>query len=198
MLSMGSPWPIARIAQVANGNDLTLFESKAGAPVRDGWAIFSHDRTHRFALGRSWGAQMSEPVTAIVCGLNPSYADENRNDLTVTKAMRFSSKHFNATRLLMLNMYALVSTDPKGILALQPDDESTFLPHVVRELIGLMRGKTVSIAAWGLHPIGTAKREHLMMQVMPRPIMCFGETKNGRPRHLSRQGYDVKPNVWAG
>ena len=50
-------------------------------------AFFSPDRLHRYALWRTWDE--SKPTAMFVC-LNPSTADEVKNDPTVTRCIRYA------------------------------------------------------------------------------------------------------------
>jgi hypothetical protein len=70
-------------------------------------ALFSRDRRFRYRLGRRWGDG------AAVCFvlLNPSTADETREDRTVRRCIGFArGRGYGA--LEVVNLYAYVATDP--------------------------------------------------------------------------------------
>lgn len=74
-------------------------------------AVFSDDRAYRYLLTRDWG----EGPRATFVLLNPSTADEFVNDPTISKCIRFA-KRWGLGGLNFVNVYALRSTDPKGLL----------------------------------------------------------------------------------
>ena len=70
-------------------------------------ALFSRDRRFRYRLGRRWGDG------AAVCFvlLNPSTADETREDPTVRRCIGFA-RSLGYGALEVVNLYAYVATDP--------------------------------------------------------------------------------------
>ena len=75
--------------------------------------LFSADRMYRYQLHIQWSSQPS----LVVIGLNPSTADETQNDPTVRRCIGYA-RDMNRGGLLMLNMAAFRSTDPRGLLPL--------------------------------------------------------------------------------
>jgi len=118
-------------------------------------------------------------------GLNPSIADVEKDDLTIKKCIRFAELR-GADGVVMLNLFALVSTSPKALLS-HPDpigpDNDLFLRRV------LSTAKE-AIVCWGCsHDL--KKRDRDVLEMIPSPI-CLGVTKDGFPRHPSRLGYATK------
>ncbi len=74
-------------------------------------AKFSECRTFRYGLYRTWEME-KKPL--IVIGLNPSTADETKDDPTIRRCMRYA-KDWGLGGLVMLNIFAYRSTDPKGL-----------------------------------------------------------------------------------
>jgi len=75
-------------------------------------AIFSDDRKYRYVLWRVWNT--GKPILGCV-GLNPSVANEFKNDPTITRGIvRADRNGFGG--FIMTNMYGLVSTDPNTLL----------------------------------------------------------------------------------
>ena len=70
-------------------------------------ALFSRDRRFRYRLGRRWGDG------AAVCFvlLNPSTADETREDPTIRRCIGFA-RSLGYGALEVVNLYAYVATDP--------------------------------------------------------------------------------------
>lgn len=73
-------------------------------------ASFSPCRKHRFELSRVWDASLPK---LMVIGLNPSTADETEDDPTIRRCMAFARRE-RLGGLLMVNMFSLRSTNPKG------------------------------------------------------------------------------------
>lgn len=143
-------------------------------------ATFSPDRTYRYTLTRTWGD--SPPAVWVMC--NPSTADAFKVDPTIRRCMTFS-KAWHAGGIIVLNLFALRSTDPKNLythgdpIGLLNDDVIAGYFPVDVPVLGPV------VAAWGAH--GTHRnRGHLIRRLLiargARPL-CLGLTKAGQPRH---------------
>ncbi|QKF64914.1 DUF1643 domain-containing protein [Campylobacter corcagiensis] len=78
-------------------------------------AIFSKDRAYRYVLTRIWSKKSEEYANMIAfIGLNPSKANENENDRTITKCINFA-KSWGYDGIYMLNLFAYVSTSPDNL-----------------------------------------------------------------------------------
>lgn len=73
-------------------------------------AAFDDDRVYRYLLRRSWGP--GRHVLWIM--LNPSTADESKLDPTLRRVLDFSQQ-WGFDGFEVCNLYALRSTDPKGL-----------------------------------------------------------------------------------
>lgn len=160
------------------------------------WAKFSPCRTYRYALGRIW-----KPGTGtLVCvGLNPSTADECVDDATIRRLLGYADA-WGLGELRMLNLFALRSTDPRGLLSasdpLGPENEAT-----LRETFQHTRGEKL-LLAWGaddfLGELLTARARDvaaLALRVHGRPE-CFGLAANRQPLHPLRLRKDLLPKLW--
>jgi hypothetical protein len=154
-------------------------------------AQFSADRKYRYTLYRAWHA--TRPLGAFI-GANPSYADEEREDTTVTKCMRFAQR-WEWGGMFMLNVRAYVSTWPEFV---PPGDEGVgphndeIILYVVRRLLS---GQNI-VAAWGHlggdHALVLAR---LLAECGVR-LLCLGVTRANEPRHPSRIGYNSELVAW--
>lgn len=72
-------------------------------------AILSEDRKYRYVLSRIWDE--SKPMVMII-GLNPSTADETKNDPTIIRCIDFA-KSWGYGGVYMLNLFAFRATLPK-------------------------------------------------------------------------------------
>jgi hypothetical protein len=75
-------------------------------------AILSENRKYRYVLSRFWDE--SKPVVMII-GLNPSTADETKNDPTITRCIDFA-KSWGYGGVYMLNLFAFRATLPKDMI----------------------------------------------------------------------------------
>lgn len=145
------------------------------------WAVFTQDRKHRYSLTRTW--DVNRPIIAYI-GLNPSTADENKLDNTTTKCVQWAKRDLFGT-YVMLNLFAFVSTDPKGLLVAD-DPVGELNNEYIRKTCSLV--DTV-VFAWGAHrnqhPLVRSQTE-LVMRIARENcdrIMCLGLTQHGFPKH---------------
>ncbi len=154
----------------------SLFPSPV-APERR--ASFSEDRRYRYTLHIIWDSS-APPMTWVM--LNPSTADEVQDDTTIRRCQRFARRE-GCGGVVILNLFALRSTDPDGLLDV--DD-----PHgpINDSIVGMMtldakaKGWPV-VAAWGAWP--HVERSHVYAPLAngARDLLCLGTTKGGAPRH---------------
>jgi len=154
-------------------------------------AEFSPCRTWRYVLRRIW----DDRPPAMFIGLNPSTADETQDDPTIRRCIRFA-RDWGCGGLLMTNLYAFRSTDPKGLLtAADPIG-----PANNDWLLRCSSDAVIIIAAWGSW--GTKVKPYELRPsiiagvVHPQTLYCLGETKDGAPRHPLYIPADTQPQLW--
>lgn len=110
--------------------------------------------------------------------LNPSTADAVENDPTITRCMGFAKRE-GATHLTVVNLFALRSTDPNGLLRhdspIGPENDKHILKEVESHKLMPI------VAAWGSHKF--AVQRALQVCELVGDLWCLGKTKNGSPRH---------------
>jgi len=154
-------------------------------------ATFSPDGAYRYTLTRWWDPET--PQIAWIM-LNPSTANGSENDPTLRRVVDFS-KRWGYGGLIVVNLFALVSTDPT-VLATHPDPIG---PANDAALYGAIRGLT-AIAAWGAsvpqkwRHRPRAVRAHLHQQRIA--LHHLGLTKDGHPRHPLYLPSDTLPTLW--
>lgn len=144
-------------------------------------ATFSPCRTYRYALTRRWHPDW--PLAAFVM-CNPSTADAFRVDPTVQRCIG-RARAWGAGGLLVLNIFALRSTDPKALYdhadPVGPDNDRVIAEHL--SLAADPLGPVV--VAWGTHG-ALHDRGHRVDALLRargvRPV-CLGTTRQGFPRH---------------
>jgi hypothetical protein len=173
-----------------------------------GCALFSGDRAYRYALTRTWDGELLGPTTpllVIFVGLNPSKAGANPvkvasedSDQTITKEMGFASR-MGATAMLKLNLYGIVSTDPRGMATaadpIGPHFDAAVTHALLRSPSVLEMPRKV-VVAWGAHPMATKERIAAVTAFLPGPLHCLGTTKDGAPRHPCRIAYSTPLQKW--
>src|SRR3954467_11280363 len=80
-------------------------------------AGFSQRGDHRFFLSRHVPDLILDRVYGrlLYVMLNPSKADAETNDMTISKCIGFA-KGYGATRIGVVNLFSRISTDPGGLL----------------------------------------------------------------------------------
>ena len=144
-------------------------------------AVFSPCQRHRYTLWRTWDAD-KPPLIFVM--LNPSTADETKNDPTVERCER-RARRLGYGGVLVLNAYALRSTDPKGLKQVaDPVGPANF--ELISQAVGASDGQVV--VAWGTHINDCDKgHERRVAKVLrlstDKPLLCLGTTKTGHPKH---------------
>lgn len=147
-------------------------------------SIFSLDRRYRYTLWRSW--DISLPCCQFI-GLNPSTADETKDDPTIRRCIEFS-KRWGFGALCMTNIFAWRDTLPQNM---KRSEEPVGLnnDHYLKE-VARIAGRTV--AAWGNHGshMNRGTRVKLMLTGENRSLLCFKLTKERQPEHPLYQPYE--------
>ncbi len=152
---------------VKKEKDIRTFETELSG------AIFSECRKYRYALWRRWNPQKG---SCMVIGINPSTADESKDDNTIRRCIWFAKK-FGYGSLVMTNLFAFRATDPKEMKgAMNPygPDNSEWLRYFA------LRADCV-IAAWGTH--GVFRSRDKGVKRLLGKMSCLGKTKEGHPKH---------------
>lgn len=144
-------------------------------------AIFSDDRKYRYALWRLWSN--IHPLLLLI-GLNPSDANELKNDPTITRGVvRADRTGFGG--LLMANLYGYVSTDPRALL-INGDTVGELTDHYLKQMIAM---SGCQLCGWGsFAPV--AKRAPIVLAMIKEPY-CLGINADGQPKHPLYIGYDI-------
>ena len=142
-------------------------------------AFISDCEKYRYWLKREPQIQMPEKGTVLFVMLNPSTADASIDDPTIRRCRGFA-KLWDCNGIIVANLYALRSTDPKQLW--NSDDpvgksNDYWLRTLASEHIDV-------VCAWGAN----AKQERvdkfkLMMGEVGARLWCLGTTKSGVPKH---------------
>jgi hypothetical protein len=138
-------------------------------------AVFSEDRKYRYTLVRKF-ASGTGVVNFIL--LNPSTADETKNDPTVRRCMGYAAS-WGFETLIVTNIFALRSTDPNA-LYLEADPVG---PDNDRWIMTCAKAAILVVAGWGAHGILNHRSFDLRHSLRSFKVRCLGKTKDGEPRH---------------
>ncbi|SFS42482.1 DUF1643 domain-containing protein [Brevundimonas viscosa] len=157
-------------------------------------AVFSPCGLYRYRLERDLGR--AGPTVAMI-GVNPSIANDDRNDQTIRKDIGFGERH-GWGRLIKGNLFALVSTDIKGLRRLETGRDPVNDDHLRQ----IMADADIVVACWGppakvpSHLRGRWRTVAAISDAVGRPLHCLGITKDGHPRHTLTTGYAVPLTLW--
>lgn len=143
-------------------------------------ATFSPCRTYRYALTRRWN--QSWPVAVFVM-LNPSTANAFVEDPTVRRCLSFA-RSWGAGGLVVLNAFALRSTDPKALYS-HADPVGPANDDVIAETLTGAEPVGPVVVAWGQHGALRGRGEQVLKLLRAYGVkpLCLGLTKAGQPRH---------------
>lgn len=156
-------------------------------------ATFSDSREHRYELTREWD---SHKPTIVWCGLNPSTADEMKDDPTIRREVGFS-KDWGFGQYIKVNAYAWRATKPKDMFEAQAngaDIVGAANDDNIRRLLG---SAGMFVACWGAN---IDKRRSWELQTLMRnslrTVHVLKLTKQGHPQHPLYMPADTKPFKW--
>lgn len=152
-------------------------------------AVYSPCGTYRYALTRRWAA--GPGVLWIM--LNPSTADELRNDPTVERCER-RTRALGAGALRVVNLFAFRATDPRALKAADAPDG----PDNAATVLAACDWADRVICGWGVHGAHRSAGSYLRDRLRARhvPLEHLGLTRDGHPRHPLYVSYNVLPERW--
>ena len=153
-------------------------------------AVFSDCRKYRYALWRRW--EMEHPLILFI-GLNPSTADETKNDPTIRRCINFA-KDWGYGGVMIANLFAFRSTSPE-IMKQQKDPIGKENDLWIGKLADASQSV---IAAWGNHGIYLSRGFDVMelLRKSGKPIFHLGISKTGQPKHPLYISYEILPKIW--
>lgn len=152
-------------------------------------AIFSKCRKYRYVLRRIWDE--SKPYAMFIC-LNPSTADETKDDPTVRRCINYS-KDWGYGGFVMMNLFAFRATDPKVMKAypLSIGPNNTYWIEEMAKDAGII------IAAWGVHGAFKARSTAVLtLPALKGKIHYLELTKSNQPKHPLYLKKNLKPKLY--
>ena len=152
-------------------------------------AVLSPCGAFRWRLERTLG----DGITAAVFGVNPSTADADLDDHTVTKWRGFGSR-LGWGRIIVGNVFSYRATDVKRLAVPGLD---LFGPEHRQHQDAIIRDADILVPCWGSRskvPPSIRPAIDLLwgrLQESGKPVMCWGLTAGGDPKHPLMLGYDT-------
>lgn len=137
-------------------------------------AVMSDCGQYRYLLSRRLG--FSDRVVTFI-GLNPSTADATQDDPTIRRCIGFAKRR-DAGMLLMVNLFALRSTDPAGLrvhAAPIGTENDLWIEHA-------MSVADIAIAAWGNGGVLLNRSDVVSARYKGR-LEAFAITNAKMPKH---------------
>lgn len=135
----------------------------------------------RYRLWRIW--DQDKPVLLYVL-LNPSNADAQTDDRTVTKLIKFS-RNWGYGGFYLGNIHSYISSDPKRLMHHLIPNESLNISHLKE----MAKKSEKVVFGWG-----NAGRLPIWLKQMISQAYCLGNNNNGSPKHPLYLSYKTKLN----
>ena len=161
---------------------------KSNPTTMDKTATFSACRKYRYTLWRTWDRLFASGFVMFI-GLNPSTADETKDDPTVRRCIRYA-KDWGYPALCMTNLFAFRATSPDEMKA--ATDPIGPINDCV--LNNMAKSADIVIAAWGVHG-GYMERDKKVKEMISQ-LSYLRLTKEGFPAHPLYLPKGLKPIEW--
>lgn len=158
---------------------------------------FSPCRRYRYTLWREWPELFGEHLSKsylMVIGLNPSTADETKDDPTIRRCIDFA-KRWGFGALCMTNLFAWRDTDPEQ-MKLVEDPSGPLNDH---HLLEIAKGAGMILVAWGKHGkhLNRDRRVFAMIESAHYVVMhSLKVNKDGTPQHPLYIPADTMPAIY--
>lgn len=168
--------------------------AKAGEELRS--ALFSDCEKYRYLLSIMWDPDL--PRIQFI-GLNPSTADEMKDDRTITRIKSFA-KAWGYGTVMMTNLFAFRATYPEDMFAYSEPIGETIVSAVPvddganRNDYVLMETRNqceTAIACWGNHGVHLYRAAKVKQFL--KNLSCFRLTKTKQPEHPLYLKGDITP-----
>lgn len=168
--------------------------------------ILSPCRNYRYTLWREWTTQadlLNPPTSrsgrwpdnsyAMFIGLNPSTADETKDDQTIRKCIGFA-KRWGFSALCMTNLFAWRARQPEDMKRVENPSGEDNQHH----LLQCASEAGIIIAAWSKH--GSYRNQDLIVMQwldgIGATLHCLRLNADGSPEHPLYVPYEVTPKPY--
>lgn len=157
-------------------------------------ALWSPCKRYRYTLWRRWPCINERALIMVM--LNPSTADEEKNDPTVERCQRRAMR-LGFGGLVVLNIFALRSTDPAG-LYVEPDPVGPGNDNAIAATLDRPADTAMVLCAWGGHGklMGRGEQVRKMIVAAGHQPHVFRLNDDDTPSHPLYLPYSVTPKEW--
>lgn len=151
---------------------------------------FSPCREYRYSLLHQWDELFDRKRALFIC-LNPSTADENQLDPTLTRIRSFCQR-LCTNEFLMLNIFAYRATDPQDMMAVVDSvgpENDRHIEQAIEKAYELNGEQLDVVCGWGNHGLHMNRQSaclELLAKFRNLPnlrISCLGKNANDTPKH---------------
>jgi hypothetical protein len=158
---------------------MKVFRAPGAPGAMRNTCVFSQCRQYRYTLDHDESELRSSSRDYVAwIGLNPSVADEQKLDPTLRRILAFTDR-LGFQRFLMLNLFALVSTDP-GAMRTHANPVG---PLNDETIFNACAGASLVVCCWGFNGNHRGRAQSVLELLSPRKLHCLGQTVMGHPRH---------------
>jgi hypothetical protein len=151
-----------------------------------GGAVFSACGTYRYALWRTWDANL--PAVLFI-GLNPSTADAVHDDPTIRRCLGYA-RAWGCGSLRVANLFALRTPHPEQLWQaadpIGPENDDW--------LAALSADAGLIVACWG--NLGAQRQRAAQVQTRLPELACLGVTRQSQPAHPLYLRKDLQPQLY--
>ena len=135
---------------------------------------------YRPYLYRRWGDVLNDPNYVMFVGMNPSTADANSNDPTLTRMIGFASK-WGYPACYVCNVLDYRATFPKELIGKPACSDEN-----IRVILSIAKRADRVVVCYGVLPSNlhdVAMQTINQLRLHNIRMWCFGRTLKGHPRH---------------
>jgi hypothetical protein len=157
-------------------------------------AVFSECGAYRYRLDRRWDDKLPPLAFGM---LNPSTADEIRNDATIERCER-RARSLGFGSLVVWNLFAYRTVSPKILKShhnpVGPENDD-FIRDIMMEI---KRRSGFVIVGWGSHGVYQERYKCALelSALLDVDLYCLGLTNSGQPRHPLYVSYEITTTKW--
>lgn len=153
------------------------------------YALMSACSRYRYTLCRSWDNTL-ETITFV--GLNPSTADSNKDDPTIRRLIQYA-KDWGYGGFIIVNLFGLRATNPLAVLKTNDPDG----PENKNWVHYATKNGSMVVCMWGTKGTWFDKDREFTLEFLNKfkgkKLYCFGQNKDGTPKHPLYLSKDIKP-----
>ncbi|HEY9643243.1 MAG TPA: DUF1643 domain-containing protein [Coleofasciculaceae cyanobacterium] len=138
-------------------------------------AVFDRRKRYRYSLSRQW-EEDGDRIAFIM--LNPSTADDQNNDPTIRRCIRFAQA-WGYGSLEVVNLFALRATHPQQLRQV----EDPVGVECDRYILQAVRAAESTVIAWGNWGRLQNRDRAVLALLSSANVHCLGVNQSGQPRH---------------